>query len=212
MGQMVGYQEVSYVSCFQTFWLLKCHIGWKQLCNAQVPPTIMVLGGCKRWHIYYGDTKQWIDTSTMVTQNNEFHSFIAQASSSSGRGPCSLPHDREDRNTQIRVVKDYAVEFSNRHAWHAATKENTNPQVFVPASGVRHRLLKTKTGMEGKFLNKKKMKKERANVYKTMHIGLGRQSKEAKGCSQELPDENLPEVVLLAALGVRKCQGCKGKF
>ena len=28
-------------------------------------------------------------------------------------------------------------------------------------------------------------------------------------CSQELPQENFPEVVLLAAFGVRKCHGCK---
>ena len=46
------------------------------------------------------------DTSTMLTQINEFHSFIVQASTSSGRGPCSLAHDRADRNTQICAVKN----------------------------------------------------------------------------------------------------------
>ena len=39
------------------------------------------------------------DTSTMLTQINEFHSFLAQAFSSSSKGPCSLAHNREDRNT-----------------------------------------------------------------------------------------------------------------
>ena len=43
---------------------------------------------------------------------------------------------------------------------------NTNPQVFVPASGVRHRPLKTKTGIERDFLSKKKPKKGRAHAYK----------------------------------------------
>ena len=59
-----------------------------------------------------------------------------------------------------------------------------------------------------------------------MHVGLGRQLKEAKAilaeedvpidccppCTQELPKENFPEVVLLATLGVRKCCGCKGQI
>ena len=31
-------------------------------------------------------------------------------------------------------------------------------------------------------------------------------------CTQELPEENFPEVVLLAALGVRRCHGCKGQI
>ena len=77
------------------------------------------------------------NTSTMLTQINEFHSFRAQASSSS-RGACSLTHDGEDRNTQICMAKAYTPEFSNKHAQQEAT-ENTNPQVFVPSSGVRHR-------------------------------------------------------------------------
>ena len=29
-------------------------------------------------------------------------------------------------------------------------------------------------------------------------------------CSQVLPQENFPEVVLMAALGIRRCHGCKG--
>ena len=91
---------------------------------------------------------------------------------------------------------------------------------------MRHKPLKTKTGIEGKFLSKKKPKKGRANVYNTMHIGLGRQLKEAEAllaeedvtiycsppCSQELPEENFTEVVLLAALGIRKCYGGKGEI
>ena len=61
---------------------------------------------------------------------------------------------------------------------------------------------------------------------KNMHECLGRQLKEAEAilaeedipndcpplCSQELPQEDFPEVVLLAALGVRKCHSCKGQI
>ena len=61
---------------------------------------------------------------------------------------------------------------------------------------------------------------------KNMYVGLGRQLKEAKAilaeeyvpidcsppCTQTLPEENFPEVILLATLGVRKCHGCKGQI
>ena len=57
-----------------------------------------------------------------------------------------------------------------------------------------------------------------------MHVGLGRQLKEAKAIlaeedapidsspphGQEPPKDNFPEGVLLAAVGVTKYQGCKG--
>ena len=69
------------------------------------------------------------------------------------------------------------------------TEENNSPQVFVPASGVRHRAYKRKN-IKGTFVNKNKWKKGRDNVYKTMHVGLGRQLQEAKLI---LADEN-PEV------------------
>ena len=45
------------------------------------------------------------DTSTMVTQINEFHSFLSQGTSPSGKGPCYLAHDRENRSTQICIAK-----------------------------------------------------------------------------------------------------------
>ena len=59
-----------------------------------------------------------------------------------------------------------------------------------------------------------------------MHVGLRRQLKEAKAilaeedvpiecsppCTQELPEEYFLEVVLLAALDVRKCHSCKGQI
>ena len=70
-----------------------------------------------------------------------------------------------------------------------------------------------------------KKKQKKAALNKNMHVGLGRQLKEAKAilteedlpidcsppCTQELPEENFPEVVLLATLGIRKCHGCKSK-
>ena len=57
---------------------------------------------------------------------------------------------------------------------------------------------------------------------KNIHIGIAHQIKEAEAilaekeidcsppCSQVLPQENFPEVVLMAALGIRRCHGCKG--
>ena len=178
-----------------------------------------------KWHM-----QLWLleaalnDTSTMLTQINEFKSFLVQQTSSSSKGPCSLTQKMENRATQICAAKAYVTEFSNRKAYSAALEENANPQVFVPSGGARHRPTKTKTGIEGTFVQKKKQKK--SSVNKNIHIGLGRQLKEAEGilaekdvpidcsppCSQELLQENFPEVVLLAALGVWKCHGCTGKY
>ena len=31
-------------------------------------------------------------------------------------------------------------------------------------------------------------------------------------CSQGPPEDNVPEVVLMAALGIRRCHGCKGEI
>ena len=104
------------------------------------------------------------DTSTMLTQIPEVKSFLTQQTSSSGRGPCSLTHKRADIATQIIATQicaaiAYATEFNNEDACSAALEENTNPQVFVPSSGTRHRPVKTKKGIEGTFVQKKKQKK-----------------------------------------------------
>ena len=45
---------------------------------------------------------------------------------------------------------------------------------------MRHRPLKTKKGIAGKFWSKKKPKKQWSNVYKAMHVGMQRQLKKAK--------------------------------
>ena len=98
----------------------------------------------------------------------------------------------------------FMVEFSNKHAHYEAIEENTNPKVFVLYSGARRRPVKTKTGIEWTFVQKRKQKK--AAVNKNMHVGLGRQLKEAKAilaeedvpidcsppCMQELPEEKFP--------------------
>ena len=68
------------------------------------------------------------------------------------QGPCFLTHDRANGATQICVSKAYMVEFSNKCACSVAIEKNTNPQVFVPAIGARHRPVKTKTGIEGTFM------------------------------------------------------------
>ena len=90
-----------------------------------------------------------------------------------------MKHDWVDRNTQVCATTAYVVEFTNKHTQQDVTEENINPQVFVPDSGVRHRPLKSKI-TEWTFVNKKKLKKGRDNIYKTMHNGLGRQLQEAK--------------------------------
>ena len=77
------------------------------------------------------------------------------------------------------------------------------------SSGARHRPVNTKTGIEGTFLQKKGTE-ENSSKNKNMHVVLRRQLKEAKAilaeedvqidcsppCTQELPKENLQEVVL----------------
>ena len=99
------------------------------------------------------------DTSTMLTQIHELKTFPTQQTSSSGRGPCSLSHKRANIDIQIHAARAYAAEFNNSEACSAALQENTNPQVFIPSSGTRHRPVKTKTSMQGAFVQRKKQKK-----------------------------------------------------
>ena len=92
------------------------------------------------------------DTSRMLTPIHEFNSFLTQVTSSSSKRPCSLTYDRQNRATQIHTAKAYGADLSNRHAHSKAPEGNTNPQLFVPSSGARHRPGKTKTGIEGIFV------------------------------------------------------------
>ena len=98
------------------------------------------------------------DTSTMLTQIQEFKSFLTQQVSSSGKGPYSLTHESANRATKIHAAKAYAAEFSNKNVPSAAPEENANPQVFVPSGSARHRPTMTKTGSEGTFVQKKETK------------------------------------------------------
>ena len=137
---MVGFQEVS---CFFLLDALATQISNVTLTESG--------DATLRFH-----TQLWLleaardDTSTVLTQINVFNSFLAQVTSSSGKGPCFLTHDRANRATKICATKAYTAEFSNKCA-HSEAIENTNPQVFVP--------VKTKTGIEGTFVQKKKKKK-----------------------------------------------------
>ena len=149
-------------------------------------------------------------------------SFLTQQTASSSRGPCSLSHDRANIETQLRAARAYATKFNNNEACSAALYENTNPQIFIPSSGARHRPAKTKTCVQGKYVQKKKQKK--TTVKKNSHIGLTHQMTVAEAiltekeincsppCSQGPPKDNIPEVVLMAALGIRRCHGCKGEI
>ena len=104
MGHMVGCQEVS---CFPTF----RHFGYSNITLAQSGNT-MLKCYTQLWLL----KAAWDDMSTMLTQINEFHSFLAKAISSSGKGPCSLANNRTNRSIQIWAAKAYVAEFSNKHA------------------------------------------------------------------------------------------------
>ena len=113
----------------------------------------------------------------------------------------------------------YATKFNNNDAGSVSLQENTNPQVLIPSSGARHRPVKTKTSIQGSFVQKKKQKK--TTVKKTSHIGLALKITVAEAilaekeincsppCSQVPPEDNVSEVVLMATLGIRRCHGCK---
>ena len=95
----------------------------------------------------------------MLTQIHEVKSFLMQQIASSSRGPCSLSHDRANIEIQICVARAYATEFNNNEACSVALQENANPQIFIPSSGARHRPVKTKTSIQGKYVQKKKQRK-----------------------------------------------------
>ena len=174
-----------------------------------------------KWH-----TQLWLleaacdDTSTMLTQIHEVKLFLTQQTASSSRGPCSLSCEMADIETQICAARGYAAEFNNNDACSAALQENTNPQVFIPSSGARHRPVKTNYKHTGSICTKKETK-EKKTVKKTSHIGLAHQitvaeailaKKEVNYSPQVPPKDNVPEVVLMDALGIRRCHGCKGEI
>ena len=158
----------------------------------------------------------------MLTQIHEVKSFLTQQTASSGRGPCSLSCGRANIEIQMHVARAYATEFNNDEARSMALHENTNPEIFIRSSGARHRPVKTKTSIQGEYVQKKKQRK--TTVKKTSHINLAHQITVAEGiltekeincsppCSQEPHKDNVPEVVLMAALGIRRCHGCQGEI
>ena len=90
--------------------------------------------------------------STMLTQIHEVKAFLTQQTASSGRGPCSQSHDRANIEIQMRVARAYVPEFNNNEACSMALHENTNPEIFIPSSGVRHRPVKTKTSIQSEYV------------------------------------------------------------
>ena len=157
----------------------------------------------------------------MLTQIHELEAFLSQQTASSGRGPCSQSHGRADIEIQMRVARAYAGEFNNNKAHSPALHENTNPDIFIPYHA-RHRPVKTKTSIQGKYVRTKKQKK--TTIKKTSHISLAHQITLVEGilteeeinssppCSQEPHEDNVPEVVLMAGLGIRRCHGCRGEI
>ena len=166
------------------------------------------------------------DTSSMLTQIEEWKSFLAHVATLSWKGPSSMTHDRVDRNTQIHATKASVAEFAKKHARQEVSEENNNKQLFVQDSVTRHRPSERKS-IEGTFANKK-VKKGRVKVYRNIHVSLGTQLKGAKSiiaeenadvpidsfaiCGQELHEGNFLEAVVLPGLGVRKCHRCKGEI
>ena len=158
----------------------------------------------------------------MLTQIHKVKAFLTQQTASSGRGPCSWSCDRADIEIQMHVARAYATEFNNNEAHSVALHENTNPEIFIPSSGARHRPVKTKTSIHGGYVQKKKQKN--TTVKKTSHISLAQQITLAESilteeetncsppCSQEPHEDNVPEVMLMAALGIRRCHGCQGEI
>ena len=122
----------------------------------------------------------------------------------------------------MHAARAYASEFNNNEAHSVALHENTNQEIFIPSSGARHRPVKTKTSIQGEYVQKKKQRK--TTVKKTSHISLAHQIIVVEGiltekeincsppCSQEPHEDNVPEVVLMASLGIRRCHGCRGKI
>ena len=108
----------------------------------------------------------------MAIQTEELKSFLAEAATSSWKGPGSMTCDRADRNTQIHGAKDYAAEFANKKARQEAIEENNNFQVFVPGSGAWHRP-STKKSIEGSSVSKNKSKKERVKVCRKFPCRFG---------------------------------------
>ena len=158
----------------------------------------------------------------MLTQIHEVKSFLTQQTASSSRGPCSPSRGRADIEIEMHVARVYAAEFNNNEARSTALHENTNPEIFILSSGAGHRPVKTKTSIQAKYVQKKKQKK--TTVKKTSHIGLTHQITVAEAiltekeincsppCSQGPAKDNVPEVVLMAALGIRRCHGCRGEI
>ena len=158
----------------------------------------------------------------MLTQIHKLKAFLSQQTASSGRGPCSQSCGRANIEIQMCAARAYAVELNNNKACSAALHENTNPDIFIPSSGARHRPVKTKTSIQGEYVWTKKQKK--TTVKETSHISLMHQITLAESilteeeinssppCSQEPHEDNVPDVVLMAALGIRRCHGCKGEI
>ena len=134
----------------------------------------------------------------MLTQIHKVKSFLTQQTASSGRGPCSLSRGRADIEIQMCVARVYAAEFNNNEAHSAALHENTNPQIFILSSGARHRPVKTKTSIQGKYVQKKKQKK--TTVKKTSHIGLATSNNSGRSYSHRERNQ------LLTSLFSRTCQ------
>ena len=88
----------------------------------------------------------------MLTQIHKVKAFLSQQTASGGRGPCSQSHGRANIEIQMHAARVYAAEFNNNEAHSAALHENTNPDIFIPSSGARHRPVKTKTSIQGEYV------------------------------------------------------------
>ena len=82
---------------------------------------------------------------------------------------------------QMHVARPYAAEFNNNEARSMALHENTNAEIFIPSSGARQRPVKTKTSIQGEYVQKR----NKESCPKTSHIGLAQQITLAEGILTE---------------------------
>ena len=94
----------------------------------------------------------------MITQIHELEAFLSQQTASSSRGPCSQSRGRANIDIQMCAARAYVAEFNNKEACSAALQESTNPDIFIPSSGTRRRLVKTKTTIQGEIYSDKETK------------------------------------------------------
>ena len=116
MGCLVGHHEIPHISGIQRF-------GYSNITLTE-----------SRNYTLKHQIQPWLletaqdDTFSMVIQNEELKSFLAQTITSNEKRPSSMTCDRPDGNTEIHATKAHTAEFCNRKLGRGAWEENNNPR------------------------------------------------------------------------------------